>query len=410
MILTVNSQYEKLVSRLSSEEYASLKKSIKEDGLWMPILVNPDGEILDGHHRFRACLELNIPTKHAVREFENTLLEKKFVIECNLKRRQLNDFQKAELGIELMHIEEELAKQRQGNPGKPRDEPLSSNELKGQARDITASKIGISGTTFERARKIIESAPEEVKQKLRDGNPNTSISREYQSLVKEQKKEKRHDEIKQLQINLPEKVTLHNTEFQKTFIEGNTVSLIFTDPPYHDKYLHLYEDLAIHASRVLRDGGSLVCYVGQGNIGKIINMMEAQGLKFHWPITVKHSGPSASVFGKKVLVACKIMLWFVKGKYEGEFVRDFIESEFQGKELHEWAQSTVESDYYIKYMTIENEIVYDPFLGQGTFGISAVKLNRQFIGCEIDPQHFENAQRLISEANDQLLTTQGVIS
>ena len=404
MKLSVNSQYDKLVSKLSSDEYESLKKSIKEDGLWMPILVNPDGEILDGHHRFKACLELEITPKHAIREFENKILEKKFVIECNLKRRQLNDFQKAELGIALMGIEEELAKQRQGNPGNPRNEPLSSNELKGQSRDIIAHKIGMSGTTFERAKKIIESAPEEIKQKLRQGNPHTSISKEYQSLIKEQKKEKRHDEIKQLQINLPEKVTLHNTEFQKTFIEGNTVSLIFTDPPYHDKYLHLYKDLAIHASRVLRDGGSLVCYVGQGNIGKIINMMESEGLSFHWPITVKHSGPSASVFGKKVLVACKIMLWFVKGKYEGEFVRDYIESEFQGKELHEWAQSTVESDYYIKYMTIENEIVYDPFLGQGTFGISAVKLNRQFIGCEIDTEHFTNAQRLISEANNQLVS------
>jgi len=403
MIITVNSQYENLVPKLSAQEYELLKKSIKENGLWMPILVNPDGEILDGHHRFRACIELEIPTKHALREFENKLLEKKFVIECNLKRRQLNDFQIAELGMSLLEIEQELAAQRKIDHAQS-NEPIAANEAKGKSVEKAAKQIGMSRGTFERAKKIIEDAPEEVKQKLRDGNPHTSISKEYQHLVKEQKKEKRHDEIKQLQVNLPEKVTLHNSEFQKTFIEGNTVSLIFTDPPYHDKFLHLYEDLAVHASRVLRDGGSLVCYVGQGNIGKIINMMEAQGLKFHWPITVKHSGPSASVFGKKVLVACKIMLWFVKGKYEGEFVRDFIESEFQGKELHEWAQSTIESDYYIKYMTIENEIVYDPFLGQGTFGISAIKLNRQFIGCEIDAGHFANAQRLISEANMQLVS------
>jgi len=403
MILSVNSQYEKLVPQLFSTEYEALKKSIKENGLWMPILVNPDGEILDGHHRFKACLELEIPTKHAVREFENKLLEKRFVIECNLKRRQLNDFQKAELGMVLLEIEQELAAKRKLDHSKS-NEPLGPNDPKGKATDIVSTKVGMSGKTFARAKKVIEEAPEEIKQKLRDGNPHTSITKEYQNIIKAQKKEKRHDEIKLLQVNLPEKVTLHNSEFQKTFIEGNTVSLIFTDPPYHDKYVHLYKDLAVHASRVLRDGGSLVCYVGQGNIGKIINMMEEQGLKFHWPITVKHSGPSASVFGKKVLVACKIMLWFVKGKYEGEFVRDFIESEFQGKELHEWAQSTVESDYFIKYMTIENEIVYDPFLGQGTFGISAVKLNRQFIGCEIDAGHFANAQKLISQANSKILS------
>ena len=198
------------------------------------------------------------------------------------------------------------------------------------------------------------------------------------------------------QVNLPKSIQLHNKKFQELKIKNNTVSLIFTDPPYHDKFIHLYDDLGKQASLVLRDGGSLVTYVGQGNIGKVINMMEKHGLKFHWPITVLHAGASASVFGKKVLVAAKIMLWFVKGKYEGEFVRDVIKSEFEGKELHEWAQSTKESDYYIKYMTIENEIVYDPFLGSGTFGISAKRLKRQFIGCEIDKQHFETARRLIS--------------
>jgi len=197
-------------------------------------------------------------------------------------------------------------------------------------------------------------------------------------------------------VNLPKNVMLYNQEFQSAPIANNSVSLIFTDPPYHDKYLYLFKDLAIHASKVLRNGGSLVTYVGQGNIGKIINMMEEQGLTFHWPFTIKNSGPSASVFGKKILVACKIMLWFTKEKYNGEFVRDFIELKFQGKELHEWAQSTVESDYYIKHMTMENEIVYDPFLGSGTFGVSAITQNRQFIGCEVQKDHYETAQRLLS--------------
>ena len=396
MKLTVNPEYEQLVPPLSNTEYASLKESIKDNGLWLPIITNSDGVILDGHHRFKVCQELDIQTKHAVRDFENKLFEKKFVIEANLKRRQLNDFQKAELGVLLLPLEEKIAQQRQIESGK-KNLPLRSNELKGQSRDIVAKTVGLSGTTFERAKKIIEEASEETKQKLREGNPHTSISKEYQTIRKNEKKQVRHDEIKKIQVNLPETVTLHNSEFQKAFIPGNSVSLILTDPPYHEKYLYLYEDLAVHASRVLRDGGSLICYVGHYAIGKVINMMEKRGLKFHWPIAVIHSGPSASVFGRKILVGWKPMLWFTKGKYEGEFVRDVIQSEFQGKELHEWAQSTVESDYFIKYLTIENEIVYDPFLGQGTFGISAVKLKRQFIGCEVDPEHFANAERLISE-------------
>ena len=397
MILSVSPEYDKLIPALSSEEYISLKESIKENGLWLPILCNAEGIILDGHHRFRACIELKLKTKFALREFENKLLEKKFVIECNLKRRQLNDFQKTELGIPLLKIQEELAKLRREEHSKT-NEPLSSNELGGQSRDIVAKQIGVSGTTFERAKKIIEHAPEEVKKKLRAHDPNTSISKEYQNIVKAEKKEKRQEKIKELQVKLPEKVTLHNSEFQKVFIEGGSVSLIITDPPYHQKDLHLYEDLAVHASRVLREGGSLICYAGHYAIGKVISLVEKHGLKFQWPMAILHGGPTAAIFGRKVLVGYMPMLWFVKGKYEAEFVKDVIQSEFQGKELHEWAKSTVESDYFIKYMTIENEIVYDPFMGQGTFGISAIKQNRQFIGCETNPEHFENAKRLISNA------------
>jgi len=397
LILSVSDEYDKLVFPLSSDEYNSLKESIKQNGLWMPIICNVDGVILDGHHRFMACIELKIKTKYAIREFENKLLEKKFVIECNSKRRQLNDFQKAELGMILLEIEEEIAKLRRIEHSQT-NKPLSSNELKGQSRDIVAKEIGLSSTTFERAKKIIKEAPEDIKKKLRTNDSNTSISKEYKNIVKAQKKEKRQDQIKELQVNLPEKVTLHNSEFQKIFIEGNSISLIITDPPYHEKDLGLYTDLAVHASRVLRDGGSLLCYAGHYAIGDIIARVEAHGLKFQWPMVILHGGPSPAIFGRKVLVAYNPMLWFVKGKYEGEMVRDVVQSEYQGKDLHDWAKSTVESDYYIKQMTIENEIVYDPFMGQGTFGVSAIKQDRQFIGCEINPEHFENAKRLISNA------------
>jgi ParB-like chromosome segregation protein Spo0J len=396
MILSVSSEYDKLVPPLSSEEYHSLKESIKENGMWIPILCNSDGVILDGHHRFRICIELDITPKFAVREFDNKLLEKKFVIECNLKRRQLNDFQKSELGVPLLEIEHQLAEKRQLDAGD--STPLGSDDTKGKATEIVAKTIGVSGTTFVRARKIMEQAPEEIKKRLRANDPRTSITKEYQNIVKAEKKEKRQEEIKELQVNLPEKVTLHNTEFQKVFIEGNSVSLIITDPPYHEKDLHVYADLAVHASRVLREGGSLLCYVGHYAIGKIIPMIESRGLKFQWPMVILHGGPSPAIFGRKVLVGYNSMLWFVKGKYEGDMVRDVVQSEFQGKEMHDWAKSTVESDYYIKHMTIENEIVYDPFMGQGTFLISAVKLKRQAIGCEINPEHFENAKRMISNA------------
>ena len=394
MKLTINPEYEALVPNISDDEYNALYKSIDESGLWVPIIVNPEGVILDGHHRYKICNKLGIAIKHVERVFENKLLEKKFVIETNLKRRHLNDFQKSELGMQLQTINEEIAKEKMVKGGKTK---IPSNEEPFHSDKKTAEEIGVSRGTFERAKKVIKKAPEEIKQKLREGNPHTSISKEYQLIQKNEKKTKRQEEIKKFQVNLPEKVTLHNTEFQKVFIEGNSISLIITDPPYHEKDLNVYDDLAVHASRVLREGGSLLCYVGHFAIGKVISMVESHGLKFQWPMVILHGGPSPAIFGRKVLVGYNPMLWFVKGKYDGDMIRDVIQSEFQGKDLHDWAKSTVESDYYIQHMTIENEIVYDPFLGQGTFGVSAVKLNRQFIGCEINSEHFANAERMISE-------------
>lgn len=39
--------------------------------------------------------------------------------------------------------------------------------------------------------------------------------------------------------------------------------------------------------------------------------------------------------------------------------------------------------------------VFDPFMGSGTTGVAAVRLGRRFIGCEIDPTHFDTAVRRI---------------
>jgi ParB-like chromosome segregation protein Spo0J len=110
--IKISQEYAQLVPELTKEEFEELKQSIKEaDDLYVPIIVNQHGVILDGHHRYKACEELKIEPRTMVREFEDPLLEKKFVIEVNHNRRNLKDFQKAELGVKLKQILTEIAKQ-----------------------------------------------------------------------------------------------------------------------------------------------------------------------------------------------------------------------------------------------------------------------------------------------------------
>jgi len=184
MQLIINPEYDRLVPNLLKVDYDNLKNSIDKNGLWIPILCNEQGVILDGYNRYDICKKVRKQTKYAVRTFDNPLLEKKFVIECNLHRRHLNDFQKSELGIPLLEIEKELAKKRQGTRT---DLTSSSNEDNVKANTIVSQNIGVSKSTFERAKKVIEKAPEDLKQRVRSGQ--TSINYAYKTVNRQEKKE-----------------------------------------------------------------------------------------------------------------------------------------------------------------------------------------------------------------------------
>jgi ParB-like chromosome segregation protein Spo0J len=195
MSLRLNPEYEKLLPKMSDEEFLELKASIKAEGQHYPIVANEDLEVLDGHHRFRACTELGIEPDFEVRKFENKLIEKKFVIEANLRRRHLTKFQLVELGVPLLEIEKELAKKRQvegGKIGRNMQLGLATDNdksvfTKSKATAVVAKKVGVSTRTFERGRKILERASEEKKKKLREGK--TSIAKVYREVVALEKPE-----------------------------------------------------------------------------------------------------------------------------------------------------------------------------------------------------------------------------
>ena len=45
--------------------------------------------------------------------------------------------------------------------------------------------------------------------------------------------------------------------------------------------------------------------------------------------------------------------------------------------------------------------ILDPFMGSGTTGVACARLNRKFIGIEIEPSYFDIACRRIEEAQRQ---------
>jgi site-specific DNA-methyltransferase (adenine-specific) len=50
---------------------------------------------------------------------------------------------------------------------------------------------------------------------------------------------------------------------------------------------------------------------------------------------------------------------------------------------------------------VPGDVVLDPFMGSGATGCAALRCGRRFIGCEINPHHYETSLRRIGAANKQ---------
>lgn len=177
MTLVINSKYKHLIPPLSPEEYNSLKESIKSSGQWIPIIINNDNEILDGHHRYRICEELGIKSKTIKRIFTTKTDEIIFVGECNLNRRQLTTLQRINLVrlLEPYYLEQAQNRIKSGKKADP-------VEIfpQGKTRDVMGQKAGVSGKTYEKAKQVLEDATTDDIEKINKGEK--SISSVYSSI------------------------------------------------------------------------------------------------------------------------------------------------------------------------------------------------------------------------------------
>lgn len=125
---------------LSEDEYTELKADIRNRGVMVPIEFDEDGNVLDGHHRLKACEELGITDYPKIVRSGMTEEQKRtHARKLNMARRQLNREQKQQL------IREQL-----------RETPERSD------RQI-AGELGVSNPTVSATRKKMEEAGQLLK-------------------------------------------------------------------------------------------------------------------------------------------------------------------------------------------------------------------------------------------------------
>jgi site-specific DNA-methyltransferase (adenine-specific) len=57
--------------------------------------------------------------------------------------------------------------------------------------------------------------------------------------------------------------------------------------------------------------------------------------------------------------------------------------------------------WLVNRASLPGETIFDPFMGSGTTGVAAVQMERNFIGCEIEPAYFDIACKRIEDAQRQ---------
>ena len=142
------------------EQFNELVEKIRTSNWIKPILINKQYRIISGHRRVRAAIQLGISavdceilTVDEDRQLELLLAENAF--------REKTTIQKVREAEYYHEIESKKAHQRQ-LAGVDPVEMVPPGEKIGKTLDIVAEKIGMSGKSYDKARKIVNQIDNET--------------------------------------------------------------------------------------------------------------------------------------------------------------------------------------------------------------------------------------------------------
>lgn len=391
-----------LIPAITLEEYTELEANVIAEGC-RDAIVTWNGIILDGHARYDICTKHGIHFNKVAMSFTSKDDATIWVLKNQLGRRNISMFDRCALVLRLEGAIRARAKANQGlAKGRGVKGSLVPSNVKVNT-DVELGKMaGVSHDTIRKTRFILSNGTEGQIKKLRAAK--TTINAINNEIVRIAERKKLKEKFVPTG-NFPEegqdyKLLLGDMDEVSASIAENSVDAIVTDPPYHE--IGCYEILAKHAARVLKDGGSLLTMIGTEYLHDVLNVM-APHLHYHWAIPYLMPEFSTQKLKHKVPSRYKLILWFTKGKYEGNWVSDTVTSIASGgrEKTHDcWQQSVEGTGELVRRVTNEGDTVLDPFFGSGTTAIAAVKIGRKFIGIEKREDKFEQAKdRIYKELN-----------
>lgn len=168
--LNIDKEFAELIPPLTQDEYKGLERSILADGCREPI-ITWDNTIIDGHNRYKICTEHNVPFRTLKKEFKDRNSAVIWILQNQLSRRNLNDFQRIEMVRKCENAVKAQAKERQGtrtdlikNKAKDtQDKDIKTTLPQGEkSRDTLGAMARVSGSTYDKAAKVMDKAPKPI--------------------------------------------------------------------------------------------------------------------------------------------------------------------------------------------------------------------------------------------------------
>lgn len=201
-------------------------------------------------------------------------------------------------------------------------------------------------------------------------------------------------------------------------IESGSVDMILTDPPYGmdfqsnyrkekhskikgDKSLSWLDDFISEAYRVTAKDSAHYFFCSFHHIDKFKVAIER---KFKiknclvWEKNNTSMGDLRGDFAPKV----EFIIFAHKGRQliRGKRDPNIFKFSRTGNKNHPTEKPVDMMEYLIGKFSDKGQIILDPFMGSGTTGVAAVKLDREFIGIEMDDGYFDIAKKRIHSAID----------
>jgi len=418
--LKIKEEFKKLIPPLSREEFVQLETNCLNEGI-REAIVTWQGFIIDGHNRYEIAQRWGLEFKTEPKHFESESDVKVWMINNQFGRRNLSNYQRSVLALELESVFSEKAKEKQKESGGA--VPQISAEPPIETRKELAKIANVSHDTIARVKVIEAKATPEIKEQLSKGE--LSINQVYQDIKKEEKKAEYKEKVQESRVetSISENIK-HGDSLQiLETLEDGCIDIVLTDPPYGISYISnrsIFED-SITKRGLLNDGETeafelldKTCEILQRKSAEnahlyffcswsVFSKFESIISKYFtiktpiiWDKGNKGSGDLENDWGNQT----EIIIFCVKGKKLINTRRGNIISVprlHSSKMIHPTQKPEDLLNEILAVSYLPGDFIVDPFMGSGATVKACNKIGAKSLGIELDKEMFNIANNFINE-------------